>query len=260
VLQFDTLIQALVGVAVTVIQVRSAAANLERLSAADSEALLEVCRKAASHPDPPEALVAGEQRFARARVRTILTVVEESGPTVLMKRFVPGSKDNALQPLLAAIHREPHRRGALFTEVGDRLELFYQRLLEESRKPSWTREFIADRFPADGTPAGNSIAMSVRKVTASVEALPARTAHLRLLAVHCAIRRYRVVHGRLPQRLAELDVIALGDLVIDPFSGKPFPYSSSGHGYSLTSAGQRMPGSPRAVNGRLPIDILVEHR
>lgn len=68
VLQLDTLIQSLVGTAITVIQARSAGAHLTRLSVADCEALLSGCREEAARPDPAEVLVAWEQRFARATV------------------------------------------------------------------------------------------------------------------------------------------------------------------------------------------------
>ena len=65
-------------------------------------------------------------------------------------------------------------------------------------------------------------------------------------------------HDRLPNDLAALE---LGDVATDPFTGQPLKYEPSGRRYRLTSAGMpTVAEDPRAVDGRVPLDVVPENR
>jgi hypothetical protein len=79
---------------------------------------------------------------------------------------------------------------------------------------------------------------------------------IRLLACHCAIRRHKWEHERLPASLA---VLNLREMAVDPFTGQPLKYQLQGASYRLTSAGPTAPADdPQAVDGRRPVSIVPE--
>ena len=61
-------------------------------------------------------------------------------------------------------------------------------------------------------------------------------ARARMVGCHAAIRNYRWEHDSLP---ATLDVLRLGDMAMDPFTGEAFQYKPGAdlRGYMLQSAG-----------------------
>ncbi len=132
------------------------------------------------------------------------------------------------------------------------LDGFFNRLIAEMKRPAWEREpvelhehSLAARYAA-----------SVVAIMQSVSDLyPREEARVRLLACHAALRRYRWEYEKLPP---SLEVLNLGDLTTDPFTGQPLRYEVSGKTYQLTSAGPTATENSKAVNGRLPISIVLE--
>jgi hypothetical protein len=79
-------------------------------------------------------------------------------------------------------------------------------------------------------------------------------ARLQLLAVHAALRRFRWQYDRVPDHLEEL---RLGDLIQDPFTGKPLCYQRKGDDYELYSAGPAAFDANGQVTGKsAPINLL----
>jgi hypothetical protein len=127
------------------------------------------------------------------------------------------------------------------------------RLFDQARaqwkKPAWERGPL--EIPADLE--GSVAAQVAGPLERAMEVLTRERARIGLLAVHAAIRRYRLEQGTLPETLEGLQE---RDVIVDPFTGKPFTYIITGATYQLTSAGPRAePGDPRAVAGRRPIGI-----
>jgi hypothetical protein len=63
-------------------------------------------------------------------------------------------------------------------------------------------------------------------------------AERRLLRLELALREYRALHGRFPDRLTELSPGLLAAIPNDPFTTRPFVYRRTAGGYLLYSFGQ----------------------
>jgi hypothetical protein len=159
-------------------------------------------------------------------------------------------------PGMLAAERELSRRvvRAHFSEVEGAeaaLDQVFERALAEGKKPAWQRaphqELVEESLEA------RIVAPVAGPLSRAVDLFTKDRAQIRLLAVHAAIRRYRVEEGQLPDSLA---VLKLGELAIDPFTGKPFEYRVLGDGYRLRSAGPRAAADDMgAVNGRRPVSV-----
>jgi hypothetical protein len=130
---------------------------------------------------------------------------------------------------------------------------YYTQVLAEAKKPAWQRAPVAP--PADGSLASRVAARILPGLDRVANRYDSETAMVRMLAVHAAILRYRWEYDRLPKTLEALN---LGDLVLDPFTGRPLKYEVTGRRYRLESAGPEEPDNPRAVAGRVPVTLTAE--
>jgi hypothetical protein len=235
VIQTDTLLSGLVGVAIFSISARSFGAHLEQLAARDCERLYQVCLDQLRQPDPLAPMIDAERRdglHALAELSTGQTPLEDIVGDVTNPQT--GEVDAARSSLLAEL-KQQQAAGALAAVVEaaqKRLDEHYQRILAECRKPAWQRSW--QEMPAAGDLAARlaaEVGVSPQQVSDKYTAMDAM---LRLLAVHAAILRYRWEEDRLPASLALLN---LGDLAVDPFTGQPLKYEAAGQHYRLGSAG-----------------------
>jgi len=247
VIQQDTLIHGLVGMAVGAICLQSLGKHLDQLSARDCTLLYNVCTEWLSQPNPQAQVLRSERHLNRVTLTEIRELMKQKGPRAVAEEL--GADDNALSQL-QAIPTAPEAVDALFTTVQKRLDEYYTRLDQELAKPSWERKPVEqEASDLAGHVAGfflpNYQAVDTRYIQ--------EAARMRLLASHCAIRRFRWEHNRLPERLA---VLNLGELAVDPFTGQTLQYETRGTRYTLTSVGAPAPADdPKAVNGRLPVSI-----
>lgn len=134
------------------------------------------------------------------------------------------------------------------------LDRLFAQLLAEWKKPAWERGSLT--LPVDESAEGRLVAQMAEVLERTPDPFTRDQAQIRLLAVHAAIRRYQVEEGKLPE---SLEALKLGDLAVDPFTGKPFEYTLTQGRYRLTSAGPRAPADDeRAVKGRRPISVVPE--
>ena len=146
--------------------------------------------------------------------------------------------------------KSPSGMKALQVEALRCLNDFYDRTIAEASKPFWMTA-------VPKAVSSNHLALTlVSEMNVFSDTLSKNTqcdAKLKILADYCAIRRYQLLRKELPKRLADLQ---LGDLAIDPFTGKLMDYEVETDGFRLESAGGlASPGDPTAVNGRIPITI-----
>lgn len=82
-------------------------------------------------------------------------------------------------------------------------------------------------------------------------------AQAKLLACHAAILHYRWEHLQLP---AALTALKMGDVILDPYSGKPFHYEPTATGYLLESVGPfaRDEEGNQLSTKRLPIKLATD--
>lgn len=109
------------------------------------------------------------------------------------------------------------------------MEQLMAQSVEELKKPYWERKPLPE--PKQFL---NSLLVPVFTGFSSKDAQ--ELAFLRLQATLCAVRLYKKRTGTYPKQLREL---ALGDLAIDPFTGKPFVYRvEPKRGFLLYSLGE----------------------
>jgi hypothetical protein len=256
-IQFETLIQHLVGIATASIGIRGLADHLDQLSARQCEAVLQLCMEYVQRPGPLIAALEGERRGVKKSIQKM----RQQGTRALLEAAggADASDPNTPIPPELRAQAEALRAGGapavsrLFDQVEERLDRLHQQALERARKPIWQREPL--EMPVGDSLPDRLAALLIPAVANLDQAFGREEASIRLLAVHALIRRYRWEYDRLPPSLEPLN---LGQLALDPFTGKPLTYEVKGRTYRLYSEGPKAtnPDDPRNVNGRLPVSII----
>jgi hypothetical protein len=259
VIQTDTLIAGLVGIAIGVITLRTLGEHLEQFSARDCERLFQLCLERLAGEDPMLRVLDAERRLNRTvleevrnadpKERDSLLSLDNVDPTTLER----DPEELQLSSELGRLDASEDRKAAFISDLGQRLNDYFAQALAEARKPAWKRSRVA--MPGDGSLAGRVAARMVPVLDRVADRYGSETAMVRLLAVHAAILRYRWEYDRLPKTL---EALHLGELIFDPFTGQPFRYEVTGHRYRLSSAGPEDPENPRAVDGRLSVTVVPD--
>jgi hypothetical protein len=262
VVQTDTMISGLVGVAVGAICIRPLGEHLEQLSARDAETLYQLCLEWLRQPSPEVRLVEMERRAAlssleRFRGQPVDRLIHS---TNLDPKPKPDDDDRIRQSRqFAAELRQfgasgPAAVDQLYADAAKRIDSYYQKLLAECRRPLWERHY--PELPDEGPIADRLAAALVTTATGVGNTYARDQARIRVLACHAAVLRYRWEKRKLPPSLAEL---GLGELAMDPFTGQPLEYQTMGSRYRLVSAGpETTPDNPRSVAGRLPVSVTPD--
>ena len=254
VVQTDTLISALVGIAIEALCVRALADHLDQLSARDCALLFDVCREWLAQPPPGEAIWQAELSSADQFTTALRAAGPEGAPEV-MRRML-GLDDKQMEEMRGRLRGlTPETLNSLSTQTSKEMHGYYSRAVEELRKPAWLRNRSLLRPDTTG-----SLAWLTNQMMAPLDrigdAYTREQSQVRLLACHAAILRYRWEKNALPPNLAALN---LGDLAIDPFTGQPLQYRPRRRQYRLFSAGAPAEADdPQAVDGRRPVSLTPE--
>jgi hypothetical protein len=256
VIQTDTLISGLVGIAVSTISLRSMGGHLDQLSARDCELLYQVCLEWLNQPDPQLAILESERRSIRNALTDLKAEVKQKGAAAIKESF--GLDDEQFlkaQSFLKELEaRAPEALDDLTRQVEARVDEFFTRQLAELEKPPWQRAVVNPEALNNGSVVDWAAGMLLPAMSSVSDRYTREMAQVRLLACHCAIRRYRWEHEKLPPSLDELN---LGQLALDPFTGGPLQYRVQGARYRLTSVGPVADAEdPQAENGRRPVSIV----
>jgi hypothetical protein len=257
VVQTDSVISGLVGIAIEAIGFRTIGGHLDQLSARDCETLFRLTTAWLAQPGPLPRLLETERRAAR----DILAQTRERGKQALEDVFTPDSSpDDQVKIRQLGGDLERARTGTsgdpdrLYSDAGKRIDEFYAHLHEQIRKPAWERSGL--QSAGDGSLGDQILTLLAPAFEQVLDRYTRQRATIQLLACHSAIRRYRWEHNRLPATLAELNI---GELAVDPFTGTPLQYEVRGSRYTLTSVGPKAaPDDPRAVDGRQPVNVVPE--
>ena len=268
-IQQDSLISGLVGLAVSIVNIRATGDHLDQLSARDCEYLHRLCLEWLQMEDPLPRVIEAERAGIKRSMRTIFLakpealrgILEDAGDGDAEKSDrkpgqQPGTAPGHIDPDRAAAQfrqaqGSPEQARALLAQVDGRVDEAFRLLYVEYRKPPWQRQDI--ELPADGSVGGFIIALVMPSMSRSFDAYSRGEAMIRLLATHAVIRRYEWEHAALPASLKTLDVAALA---IDPFTGQPLKYRRLDAAYELTSAGPVAdPNDQQAVDGRRPVSV-----
>jgi hypothetical protein len=111
---------------------------------------------------------------------------------------------------------------------------YYDQLFAELEKPPWERKPV----PANPKRFLNQLLFPVFDGATKRE--QSSVATLRLLACYAAVKRYHQQRGAYPPSLEALRP-ELGEMIIDPFTGKPFVYRTHPkRGFQLYSVGENL--------------------
>ncbi len=153
---------------------------------------------------------------------------------------------------LAQLKAQLNQNEADWKQTETQLTKAYQQVVQLQRQPYWEREELA--LP-EGTAQASVLAGVLRPVFQQVSDKPVRRlAQARMLGCHAAIRQYRWENRHLPTTLNELKI---GDMAIDPFTGKEFRYEIKMETFTLESAGGYERDDKGTVNKekRLPVTL-----
>jgi hypothetical protein len=248
--QTDTLISGLVGIAISSLGIKNLGAHLDQFSARDFELLNQLCVEWLQQPSPMIPIIQAERKSQQVALAEMREAVAQKGPAALKELLGYDDKEVASA---AQFIGSKEAIDQIYAETVKRLDEHMARTLAEARKPAWERKKV--EFTDDGTPAAKAAGLLVPALERVMDAYSREEAQVRLLACHCAIRRFRWEYDRLPESLEQ---VRLGSMALDPFTGQPLHYSASGHVYELTSVGPEAPDDPKAVNGRRPVTITPE--
>lgn len=243
--QQDTLIHGLVGLAICRIALVPLAEHLDQLSARDCEVVYRLALEWLALPNPQERIFAGDSRWTQEGLTEVAEEVKRKGVAALTATVGGGEES---RELIQVFPTEPAAVDRVVAEARLRIDEYYQRVARELKRPPWERAFPALTPGNDvATRLANMLIPSYENVDV---AYTREMARMRLLACEVAIRRYRWEHNRLPD---ELTVLRLGELTVDPFTGRTLEYVVNGNRFTLSSAGTLSQGNPNAVNGRVPV-------
>jgi len=195
-----TLIQYLVGRAIRGIALEPLRKDIDRLhNRAALEQLLRWAREDERHRPPLTGILETEHHFNRAMTKQMLRNPQPIDPTAVQwwERM----------PLLPQLF--------LKTSIPE-MERAWKQIKAYAAKPAWERK--ASDFPTVRHPL-NAILIPVFEQPIAMDTTTTATA--RLLGCVAAIRLYKQRTGRYPN---SLEALQLGELIIDPFTGKPFIY------------------------------------
>lgn len=256
VVQTDTLISGLVGIAISTICVRSLGNHLDQLSARDCETLFQISLEWLQQPSLHMKMLEMERDHARRNLALIREDLKKRGLPAVQGLFDLSAEEQAnAAPILEQL-KSPEGIERLAAEADRKLDAFFERQLAETRKPRWERAYPDPKQIDDSSPSGWAVKLMAPAMNRVDDAYGREEAHVRVLACHAAIRRYRWEHGKLPGGLEELN---LGELAVDPFTGRPLQYEVKGIRYRLTSVGAPADADdPNAVNGRRPVTVTPD--
>ena len=225
VIQTDSLIGGLVGVAVGATTIRPLAAHLDQLSLRDCGQLRAVCEEWLNLPDPLPRVLAAE------------------------RKVVLGN--------LAVLQKEAATAGApadLYVATSKYISDYFDRQIADLAKPAWQRRVVsADDGPELARALIQTFAPAFQR---TLDGYAREEANIRMLALHALILQHRWENDRVPASLAALNA---GDLALDPFTGQVFQYEPAGRKYRLYSVGPLAANNdPEAVNGRKPVSVVPE--
>ncbi len=238
----ESLISALVFVAVDAIALSSMARHTTQLSLRDSERLERICEKCLRDTDSFAASLAGERDM-------VMRQYQDKAPTPddLLKIINPfpdqsSSEEPDTTPeeraLQARLKDHPGDAARIHQQAVVQITAFYNRMIAEANQEAWERSPFAEKplkNPTQFERAVKAIADTIIPNFANILSKQDQgRANLHLLGTFAALQRYRWLHRHYPDSLRELHTPVL---TIDPCTGAFLVYKKSGNSYDLHSAG-----------------------
>ena len=235
----ESMINALVFVAVDAIAVKLVASHVSQLSFRDCERLELICNHWLRHTDSFASALAGERNLLMRQYKETTPKPNEILEKVNPAADDPGANDEdnpdatpEEKALKARLRDHPGDAKKLWEQALELIKTFYDAMIVEANKDAWERK-LPDAPKAE--PAVKAITDAVTPVFAQVLSKQDQDkANLHLLGTFAALQRYRWIHRHYPESLKELREPILTQ---DPFTGEFLIYKRDGDAYDLHSAG-----------------------
>jgi len=224
-IQGETLIGGLVGVACSAIVLKEFRSHIGQLAVQDCERTLSVVREWLRLPDGEVPAVLAERD---TMIRQLLDARADPAEAGKVARAFLGDEELERDPdeqpeLVRRLLSDPVARAAALDEAVRKLEAHYARVLEGLRKPFWQRRPV--ELEPDGSLSGKLCETLVPVLSKVGEKYAFLRADVQHLGVEAAIRRFVWERDRAPGSLGDLD---LGEMAISPVTGEPFAYQRTG--------------------------------
>ena len=251
--QHDGLVAGLVGCIVTAIAAHSAARHLPRFTAGDCATVAATCREWLSEPDGLANVIEREHAGALRTLERMLVQRDLDPASVMVLDFpdVPELDTPELAELTAemrrraaAVEQARHdaERAAMLRDgdarIIDAAFARFRRLCPRShweRAPSELMCSLARATDGDEPLAVEIADAIIGPLESAFGAYAQQEAFVRLLTTEALLHRWQRQQRAFP---ADLATLAVGDLVIDPFMGRPFNYELATNDFDLYSAGR----------------------
>jgi len=254
VIQSETLISGLVGVAIDAIALERLAHHYDQMSLKDCLQVIGVAQEWLKLPSPAETVLMVESKSLHnmiaawrndpARLRKIIA-------SMLPKDAPTSDSEVAALELSDYVNANGPGVQSMLDQALVLADEETRKQIVELRKPAWQRK-PAKKFDSRASIAHQLCGLLLPSYDIALNKFDTDCARMHLLGTHAAIHRFRWENNRLPSSLSELK---LPNLTTDPFTGKPLQYqaksgaSSSDSTYVLFSAGPTNVGDGGAPLG-----------
>jgi hypothetical protein len=246
VVQGETLLSGLVGIAIDTIVLQRFADHFDQMSLRDCAHLTAVAQEWLKQPSRMEMVLTMEHHT----LENMLGAWKDDPERLrkLVKDLQPTDEPKSDADLAAIeLSRFVETNGPAIPAMLEQVRAIAlsedRAIILETRKPPWQRKPLKKQ-QTRATMATRLYGMVSPSYGQALSRFDAETARIHLLGVNGAIHRFRWENNRLPTSLAELN---LPVLTTDPFTGSPLIYKVTADRYELSSAG------PPGADGSGPI-------
>ncbi len=249
IIQGETLLSGLVGIAIDSMVLEKFAGHFDQLALRDCANLIALAQEWLKMPSRMEVVLTMEHQSMLnmlsgwkddpERLRAVVKMMQpKDAPT--------SDSDLAALELSAYVNSQGAAIPAMLDQTRAIADTQDRVLIEETRKPAWQRKPFR-QLETRGTMASRLYGLVSPTYSPALGKFDAEAARIHLLGIHAAIRKFRWENNRLPTSLSELKLPVLST---DPFTGAPLVYKVSGANYELNSAG---PSGGDATAGNGPV-------
>lgn len=236
VVQGETMLSGLVGVAIDSIVLERFAAHFDQMALRDCVQVIGLAQEWLKQPSRTEVVLSMEHQALENMLAAWKDDPERLRKIVKMMqpKDAPASdSDLAALELSSFVNSGGAAIPSVLEQTRAVAETEDRAMLLEMRKPAWQRKPLR-KLETRTNMATRLYGLISPSYPQALSRFDAEIARIHLLGVHAGIRRFRWEHNRLPSGLAELN---LPVMTVDPFTGGPLLYKVTGDNYELSSAG-----------------------
>lgn len=244
IIQQESLISGLVGVAIDSVVLNGVAEHYDQLSVADCTRLIQIAQEWLKTPSPLRHVVENEHKFSLRYLSSFRNNSERLLKQIDLTEDTAGgaSGEPAAVELARYVNDHPTEVNTLVDQATTLANAEFEATITNLNLPFWQRKPVVHNSRAS-MPA-RLVSVFTADYDRVLERYDTERAKIHLLAVHAAIHRFRWENNRLPRTIGELQ---MNELTQDPYTGKPLVYTLHGDTYELYSAGPQ--GSSSGPSG-----------